>query len=546
MDKELVDDYENADLIDDFVLQKTARELKEEISTLEKLLLIAKKITRSKKSEKLKEMMLRLRKEGHKKFLIFTQFRTTQNYLNEVLADFKVELFHGSLDKDQKELAIENFKSDIEVLICTEAGGEGRNMQFCNILFNYDLPWSPLKIEQRIGRLHRFGQKYDVFIYNFSTRGTVAERVLDVLIKKLNLFEESIGTPDIMLGQIEDELSLNSLFMDMVSGRKKSKIIDQEIELSINKAKKSFEKLEELTVTQKMDFNYDEYYKITRRERKFSNKQLQNFIERFCKCDKSGQKYFGKIDSDSGQIEIKNNLTDYKFHQYGTFDSEKALNNSKLEFLAFGHPSVDRCIKYSHSDEFGGMTGVQVINYKKKFYGLVFFYLITYSAISETKELIIVVVDPKEKLSDYELLEVEHEIIAQSGLNKAELNLSYKFKNMLDDIDNLNLKARDRILKKVEDKVWDIKENLDLAIDPEIEKISVSYGRQLSELNEKLAVQENKMRFEERDMKSAISRTKNLIAHTKEEMLQVLTRYQGYHSVKYKIALISAGLVKSI
>jgi len=74
----------------------------------------------------------------------------------------------------------------------------------------------------------------------------------------------------------------------------------------------------------------------------------------------------------------------------------------------------------------------------------------------------------------------------------------------------------------------------------------VSYGRQLSELNEKLAVQENKMRFEERDMKSAISRTKNLIAHTKEEMLQVLTRYQGYHSVKYKIALISAGLVKSI
>jgi Superfamily II DNA/RNA helicases, SNF2 family len=74
------------------------------------------------------------------------------------------------MNRDEKEDAILRFRDEVEVIIATEAGGEGRNMQFCDVLVNYDLPWSPLKIEQRIGRIHRFGQPNDVHIYNFSTR----------------------------------------------------------------------------------------------------------------------------------------------------------------------------------------------------------------------------------------------------------------------------------------------------------------------------------------------------------------------------------------
>jgi SNF2 family DNA or RNA helicase len=84
--------------------------------------------------------------------------------------------------------AIKDFKEKAEILICTEAGGEGRNLQFANILFNYDLPWSPLKIEQRIGRIHRFGQKKDVYIFNFASKDTVAERILEVLNHKIRFF----------------------------------------------------------------------------------------------------------------------------------------------------------------------------------------------------------------------------------------------------------------------------------------------------------------------------------------------------------------------
>ena len=194
-----------------------------------------------------------------------------------MLSEFKVELFHGSMDKDEKEEAILRFKEESDILICTEAGGEGRNLQFCNILVNYDLPWSPLKIEQRIGRIHRFGQADDVYVYNFSTKDTVAERILTVLMKKLKLFEESIGMPDVILGEIEEELNLSALFMRMAASKNNKKIYS-EIDEKLDKARESYEKLNELAIAREMNFNYDEYYRVTLQDREYSNKRIESFI----------------------------------------------------------------------------------------------------------------------------------------------------------------------------------------------------------------------------------------------------------------------------
>ena len=181
------------------------------------------------------------------------------------------------MNRDEKERAIVRFKDEAEILVSTEAGGEGRNMQFCNILINYDLPWSPLKIEQRIGRLHRFGQADDVFIYNFSTKDTVAERVLEILDKKLRLFEESIGAPDVLLGKMEDELKLDALFMEMAAGLRTRPSLDEEVERRLETARQEYEKISELAVADRIDFNYDEYYRITLKERKFSNMRIERF-----------------------------------------------------------------------------------------------------------------------------------------------------------------------------------------------------------------------------------------------------------------------------
>ena len=98
---------------------------------------------------------------------------------------------------------MEKFKDSKQILICTDAGGEGRNLQFANIMVNYDLPWNPMRVEQRIGRIHRFGQTKDVTIHNLAVSGTIETYILNKLYEKINLFQVAIGDMDLILSQIK-------------------------------------------------------------------------------------------------------------------------------------------------------------------------------------------------------------------------------------------------------------------------------------------------------------------------------------------------------
>ena len=97
----------------------------------------------------------------------------------------------------------ELFQNHAQVLIATEAGGEGINLQFCNTIINFDLPWNPMRLEQRIGRVHRLGQEKDVNIYNFATEGTVEEHILRLLYEKIQLFEKVVGELDEILTKLD-------------------------------------------------------------------------------------------------------------------------------------------------------------------------------------------------------------------------------------------------------------------------------------------------------------------------------------------------------
>ena len=137
--------------------------------------------------------------EPDAKVLIFTEFRETQDMLADTLASMAgVNVFHGQLSVVQKDASVSAFRDGRgpQVLVSTEAGGEGRNFQFCHVLINYDLPWNPMKVEQRIGRLDRIGQKHAVSVFNFHVRGTIEGRILEVLERRINIFEEAVGSLD--------------------------------------------------------------------------------------------------------------------------------------------------------------------------------------------------------------------------------------------------------------------------------------------------------------------------------------------------------------
>jgi len=150
------------------------------------------------------------------KVLIFTRYLGTLEWLRQQLADWKVAVYHGGLRVREKDEVVESFRKDCQVMLSTDAGGEGRNLQFCNVLVNFDLPWNPMRIEQRIGRLSRIGQPRDIYIFNLSSVGSIEDQILEVLDRKINLFELVVGELDLILGRLEDERDLEDVIMDLV------------------------------------------------------------------------------------------------------------------------------------------------------------------------------------------------------------------------------------------------------------------------------------------------------------------------------------------
>ncbi len=150
------------------------------------------------------------------KVIIFTEYRATQLYLQWFLQQHGIKSvpFRGGFKRSKKDWMRDLFKNQVQVLIATEAGGEGINLQFCSHVINYDLPWNPMRLEQRIGRVHRLGQKEDVHIYNFAVKNTIEEHIVNLLTNKIKLFERVVGELDDILAKL-DGGSIEEHMMDI-------------------------------------------------------------------------------------------------------------------------------------------------------------------------------------------------------------------------------------------------------------------------------------------------------------------------------------------
>jgi len=174
---------------------------KEQTNYLEEICCKIESLPHHTKAEKAVELVKQL---GDEKVIIFTEYRATQIYLQWYLKQHGINSvpFRGGFKRGKKDWMRQLFQNNVQVLIATEAGGEGINLQFCNHLINYDLPWNPMRLEQRIGRIHRYGQNKDVHIYNFAIRETIEEHIMTLLYEKINLFEKVVGQLDNILAEL--------------------------------------------------------------------------------------------------------------------------------------------------------------------------------------------------------------------------------------------------------------------------------------------------------------------------------------------------------
>ncbi len=182
----------------------------------EELKSLARRAAQVKQVEKAKVLVEMLSKSSQKT-LVFTTHKATSTYLAQTLqaANIPFAEFTGGMSLKQKDEAIAAFRDTVSVLLASETGGEGRNIQFANAIVNYDLPWNPMKIEQRIGRIHRIGQTQDVFIFNFCLKGSIEEYILRILHDKINMFELVVGEIETILGNVDDEFDFSEIVMDI-------------------------------------------------------------------------------------------------------------------------------------------------------------------------------------------------------------------------------------------------------------------------------------------------------------------------------------------
>lgn len=321
----------------------TSPDAVDEAATLTSLARRARRIEDA-KLVALDELVDRLLASGEsEKVLIFSQFLGSIEMIRERLAaKHRVEVFTGAMSRDEKEKAHEAFRRHVQVLICSEAGGEGRNFQFCHNIVNYDLPWNPMKIEQRIGRVDRVGQTRDVQIFNFAVNGMLDERILNVLEYRIQLFTETVGALDPILESFEDEIGRIALGSEGEADAAFRKL-DRELEDEIRESLQ-LEQLRRDFVLDWRSLQRDAAGKALGRAPRATREDL----ETFCRAAVGRYGSLGSVESSAegglfvkvpGMIRRagKEIEPDYR----GSFDVAEALRDERMHFFAMGHPLVE-------------------------------------------------------------------------------------------------------------------------------------------------------------------------------------------------------------
>ena len=281
---------------------------------------------------------LRSKSEENTKILVFTEFRQTQEFLVRTLSNqgLTCEKVNGSMSMEERHRALVNFRDEADVLVATDAAGESLNMQFCHIIINYDMPWNPMALEQRIGRVDRIGQKYEVQAYNMLTNNSVDDRIYNVIVEKLDVIMEELGidkTSDVLDSTI-DAKKINHLYLQSLLDPKRFEFSSESWLYDIKRKLNNYKSTEGALPT----ISPDEINARSAAEVKYSPLPiwLENLMRLYCQ---------------SYGFQWRKNLfgaTEYHLEN-GTvikayFDSDKAGDNPDAEQFNLQHPLIKQIL----------------------------------------------------------------------------------------------------------------------------------------------------------------------------------------------------------
>ncbi|MBM4082847.1 MAG: SWF/SNF helicase family protein, partial [Planctomycetes bacterium] len=299
-------------------------------------------------------------RETAEKLLIFTESRETLEYLVEKLAawGYAVVKLHGGMNLDARIRSEHEFREKAQVMVSTEAGGEGINLQFCALMVNYDIPWNPNRLEQRMGRVHRYGQQKEVHVYNLVASDTREGKVLEALFHKLERIQEALGTDRVfdVIGEILPGRSLKDLIVEAIAHRRTLEEIVAEIEAVPNEeaVQKAREAALEALATRHIDLQRILGEDRRARENRLVPEYIERFFERTCRFIGMAieKRRDGLWRVPSVPYALRNVSQEFKhrygevFHDYNklAFDKQTARREGAV-FIAPGHPLLETVIE---------------------------------------------------------------------------------------------------------------------------------------------------------------------------------------------------------
>lgn len=307
------------------------------------------------------------------KFLIFTEYRGTVAFLKEGLerlpAPGCVAVIMGGMAADARKDTIRRFREDptCRFLISTEAGGEGINLQFCNIVVNYDSPWNPFRVVQRIGRVHRIGQGRNMQVFTFRLRNGLDQRLtechesrVDIAVARLAQVTglDATDIRDQLLGLAQEFIDYEKLYRQALKDSE-AKSSEQEITDGISKAEEAF-KLAYDTIFKHAvtPFNPDRFKKLIRQN--LTLEDLHQWLDAYLKTQ--GRRLLYRDAEDLYEFmlpeNIKHHLPPNQRTAKGTFDRKRAVRDASIPLLAFGHPAIDLLLRAALAPDSDGGAAV--------------------------------------------------------------------------------------------------------------------------------------------------------------------------------------------
>jgi len=307
------------------------------------------------------------------KVLIFSYFKGTLRYLHERLRreGFQVNVIHGDVSIAERQQIIDDFHKNqsVRILLSSEVGAEGLDFQFCDILFNYDLPWNPMQVEQRIGRLDRFGQKHPrIRIYNLFLEDTIETRIFDRLYSRIHLFERSIGDLEEILGEEIRELS-RKVIQRRLTPEEERRLADQAAQRIENRARMEAEVEEHREAFLGLSELFDQRVsESVRRGSIITGNEVRALVVSFLRQEFPNARIRFDDEEPCATIEIDRALADHLWRTIDprrthisdrlreamakcgrlavTFDDDLASQRPALEFLTIRHPLTQAAIRY--------------------------------------------------------------------------------------------------------------------------------------------------------------------------------------------------------